>query len=76
MGKFVDKLTKNTPQTVKTVVEKVDLTKDKNFAGLVERVGQLELALAEIVDKLTNTQKEDAQKEDKQKGKKEDKKSE
>ena len=71
MGKFVDKLTKNTPQTVKTVVEKVDLTKDKNFAGLVERVGQLELALAEIVDKLTN-----AQKEDKQKGKKEDKKSE
>ena len=70
MGKFVDKLTKNT-QTAKTVVEKVDLTKDKNFAGLVERVGQLELALAEVVDKLTNTQKED-----KQKGKKEDKKSE
>lgn len=71
MGKFVDKLTKHTPQAVKTVVEKVDLTQDKNFTGLVERVGQLELALAEIVDKLTNTQKED-----KQKGKKEDKKSE
>ena len=71
MGKFVDKLTKQTPQAVKTVVEKVDLTQDKNFTGLVERVGQLELALAEIVDKLTNTQKED-----KQKGKKEDKKSE
>lgn len=71
MGKFVDKLTKHTPQVVKTVVEKIDLTNDKNFTGLVERVGQLELALAEIVDKLTN-----AQKEDKQKGKKEEKKSE
>ena len=69
MGKFVDKLTKHAPQVVKTVVEKVDLTKDEIFAGLVERVGQLELALAEVVEKLTNTQKED-----KQKNKKEDKK--
>jgi len=71
MGKFVDKLSKNTPQEVRTVIEKVDLAQEEMFTDIVRRVEDLELTVKDLIDKLTGLQKED-----KQKGKKEDKKSE
>lgn len=71
MGKFVDKLSKNTPQEVRTVIEKVDLAQEEMFTDIVRRVEDLELTVKDLIDKLTGSQKED-----KQKGKKEDKKSE
>lgn len=52
MGKFVDKL-KQVKGEVAGKVQKFEIKKDKAFKELVEKVAKLELALNDLIEKIS-----------------------
>lgn len=64
MGKFVDKL-KQVKGEVSGKIQKFEIKKDKTFKELVEKVSKLELALNDLIEKISGLKVETEKKDNK-----------